>query len=334
MLIVVALAPLAHAGPECVVKGDKVEGFAVVAQSKGGPSLKLYISGVKATARPPDRLSPEKVARIDVMSALAFSATAPMDHVPYQTARAVEATNGMVHLPPGVSGFTLRGRGSKWAEGDLRLGTVTVHGLILPCDALTLDSVDAPAVDSPDTAKWEPSGESLKLRGGAGSGATLDIEVGKDRHALEMSEVERHGPFTRVTARFGSGVTITGWAKQTDLKARSPAELNDAVGLGHPCKPRKPEAQPGGKLIEAKVAAGTPLSADRLFPWATAQSDKPLLIRYQPNESWVEIVSVPGIVTDDGNATCSTVLDEAWIPRAAVKWPSAPDGGAPPPKMR
>src|SRR5258706_11941558 len=144
-LFVLALAGAARAADKtCAVAGRAVEGFAVEAQSKGGPAVKLFLHGVPASAHPPDRLSPDKVARIEVRGTLAFDATAPLERVPYKTARAVDAPNGMIHLAPGVEGFTLHARGSKWAEGDLKLGAVVLRGVIVPCDALTLDAVKAP----------------------------------------------------------------------------------------------------------------------------------------------------------------------------------------------
>src|SRR5712691_9074841 len=111
-LFVLALAGAARAADKsCVVAGRAVEGFAVEAPSKGGPAMKLFIHGVPAVAHPPDRLSPNRLARIEVRGTLAFDAQAPFDRVPYKTARAVQAPNGMIHLAPGVEGFTLHARG-------------------------------------------------------------------------------------------------------------------------------------------------------------------------------------------------------------------------------
>jgi hypothetical protein len=46
-------------------------------------------------------------------------------------------------------------------------------------------------------------------------------------------------------------------------------------------------------------------------------------VRYTPGERWVELVGVPGFATAD-ECEAGTVLDEAWVPRAAVKLPDEP----------
>jgi hypothetical protein len=51
------------------------------------------------------------------------------------------------------------------------------------------------------------------------------------------------------------------------------------------------------------------------------------MVRYTPGERWVELVGVPGFATADECET-ATVLDEAWVPRTAVKLSDeVPDGG-------
>jgi hypothetical protein len=315
----------ARADKGCTVAGKAVDGFAVEAQAKGGPAIKLWLHGVPAVAHPPDRLSPDKTARIEVRGVLAFDALAPVERVPYKTARTVDAPNGMLHLAAGVEGFTLHARGSKWAEGDLKLGAIVLRGVIVPCDALTLDAVKSPDAQPPDAAAaWQAAARVLHFRAGPGSGTSLDVDVGDELGALELSQVERRAGWTRVTARWPEGTTLTGWVKDAELrKPRRSGALSDAFTPPEHCEPRAPAATPGAQLVSATIAPGTAVSADRLFAWATVRVAEPVTVRVKPGDSWAELVSVPGVATNDAGAACSTALDDAWVPRAAVQLPAA-----------
>jgi hypothetical protein len=58
--------------------------------------------------------------------------------------------------------------------------------------------------------------------------------------------------------------------------------------------------------------------ADRLFEWAVVRSGDRVTVRYRPNESWVELVRVPGIGSP---AECGSELADAWVARSSVHFP-------------
>ncbi|HZS37198.1 MAG TPA: hypothetical protein VFF06_10235 [Polyangia bacterium] len=322
-------APALAKDKTCVVEGRAVEPFTVEVAARRGPVLKLRVEKVAAVAHPPEEPGP---ARVEIHGALDFEASAPWDQVPYTPSRFVDATNGMVRLAPGVEGLAVRARG-KWAEADVTLGGVRLRGVILPCDALTLDAVARPELESAprDENAWNPSGKLLRFRSGPGSGATLDVEVAAPAD-LELRRTEKSGAWARVSSHWLDGTTLTGWVKQSDLTRASPRanELGDLPPAPQPCK-REPELGPGMKLAQAIVAAGTLVKADRLFEWATVRAGDKLTVRYRPQDSWVEIVGVAGITTLGECPEHSTVLDEAWVPRGAVQLPSEAPPANPPP---
>ncbi len=84
----------------------------------------------------------------------------------------------------------------------------------------------------------------------------------------------------------------------------------------------------GARVRPARVTPGTSVYAARyLGPWATARGGQ-VTVRAGAKDDWVEIVSVAGIVSAGECAENSTVLDDAWVPRAAVQLLDEPDGGA------
>jgi hypothetical protein len=315
----------------CVVEGQAIEPAVIDVPSKRGPTLKVRVEKVAAVAHPPAEPGP---ARLEIKGALEFEGTAPWDKLPYTPRRFVDATNGMVRLAPGSEGLAVRARG-KWAEADVTIGGVKLRGVILPCDALTLDAVARPETENaapPDENTWIATGKLLRFRSGPGSGATLDVEVTGAAGELDLHLSERQGAWSRVSSHWLDGTTLTGWVKQSDLRRAEPrsGELGDLPPPPVPCA-REPRAEPGSKLVQAVVAAGTAVLADRLFEWATVRAGDKLTVRYRPQDSWVEIVSAAGITTAGECPDHSTVLDEAWVPRAAVQLPNEPAPAPAPP---
>jgi hypothetical protein len=318
----------------CTVEGQAVESFVVEVPAKRGPVLKVRVEKVRAVAHPPEEPGP---ARVEVHGALEFEGTAAWDKLPYTPRQFVDATNGMVRLAPGLEGLAVRARG-KWAEADLTIGGVRMRGLILPCDALTLDAVahaDLESVPSDENA-WLAAGKTLRFRSGPGSGATLDVELTGGAGELDLHRTEKQGAWSRVSSHWIDGTTLTGWVKQSDLKRPEPrsSELADLpiVPVAPSCA-HDPEAGPGFKLAQAVVQAGTAVLADRLFEWATVRAGDKLTVRYRPQDSWVEIVGASGIASA-GDCPRATVLEEAWVPRASVQIPGEPNktpAPAPPP---
>jgi hypothetical protein len=306
----------------CTVEGQHVAPMFVDIVAKGAPPHRLRIENVAATVRLPAAAGPVPV---EVRGALLFNATAPVDKLTIMPRAYVESTSGMVRLAPGAQGLHLHARGAKWAEGDVVIGDVTLRGVILPCDQLTLDAPEhSPPGSDPDAAaeSFVPAQKTLKLRAAPNGGPQMDVVV-NDPESLELHVIERGGGAVRVRTRWPDGSSLTGWAKTSDLKRpkRAGGSLEDLPHSRPPCT-RTPEASGGALLAQATVSVDTPVSFDRLFEWAKVRTTDAVTVRYRPGERWVELVGVPGIAS--GGAECpdhGTALDEAWVPRTAVRLP-------------
>jgi hypothetical protein len=314
----------------CIVEGAAVDPLVVDVTPKEGPALRLRVEHVAASVQPGPVGAP---ARVKVRGSLTFEGTAPADRVPYKTRRVVDATSGMVRLASGTEGLTLRAHfRPKWVEADVTLGPVVLRGLLLPCDALTLDAqppVEMHAPEGPAGEVWVAAGRELHLRAGPGSGESLEVRLDGDGAALDLHRLEAAGAWMRVTSQWADGTTLVGWAKRAELK-RAPERQGGLDEL-----PRAPTTcartlapRPGTTVAPAAVAVGTLVYAARyLGPWATVSVGEALTVRYGAKDDWVELVGAPGIASA-GECQESTVLDGAWIPRTAVQLPGAPDGGA------
>jgi hypothetical protein len=314
----------------CVVEGKSVEPLHLDVVAKGGPTLHLRVAGVPATARiadPGEGNPPAPPIAVDVKGAIAFSGTLPPERLPLAPRAKVDTSNGMLRLQPGAGQLIGRAR-SRFVEGDLLLEGARFHGVLLPCDSLTIDPVEAPAhaAEPPRSEPFVPKTNTIKLYGNPGSGPVMEVEL-KHSGDLELHRSEKSGPWWKVTTRFRDGSLLVAWVKGDELTKPQHAELQDMPIVPPPCS-RAPEAK-GAKLAEAELVAGSAVSADRLFQWASARGGDKVTIRWSPGERWVELVQVPGITTNVESCEGSTVLDDAWAPRTAVKMGGEnPDAGA------
>ncbi len=322
----------------CVVDGKAVDPFVVDVASKGGPVVRVRVSGVGATVRliePPDaaKAPPGLSAKVEVRGALSFDGTAQVDKIPIKPRAVLAATNGMVRLAPGSEGLDVHVRG-KWLEGDLVLPDARVHGLTFPCDGLTLDPVNAGSNDRQSDSRsdlWVPKGKTLLMRHGPGAGPTMEVEP-KEPEEFELNVIERGGAWMRLRRRWPDGSSITGWAKTADLarpRGGGSGHLTDLPIVAQ-CT-RAPAPAGDAQLAQATVAAGTEVLADRLFAWATVRGGDTLTVRYKTGERFVELLGIPGLVGAGECPEHSTVLDEAWVPRQAVKLPGDAPAPAPAP---
>jgi hypothetical protein len=205
---------------------------------------------------------------------------------------------------------------------------VRFRGVLFPCDGLTLDAVESPTEHTaePHGEPWVAKSTTLKLWANEGTGPTMEVALAHPGD-LELHRLEQNGAWWKVESRFRDGSYLTAWAKAADL-TKPPAhhELQD-LPVTRPACTRAPEATGGARIQRVTVTAGTAVSAERLFPWATVRGGDPIAVRFKEGERWVELVGVPGI-TEAGDCEGSTVLEEAWVPRTAVQWQGgSPDGG-------
>jgi hypothetical protein len=318
----------------CVVAGKKVSPFVVDVAPKGASPFKLRVEGLAAEVATGGL---EQPALVTVRTPLAFVATVAADGIPARTRRTVDAFNGMVRLAPATEKLTLHAAlRSRQVDATVRLGGVELRGLILPCDALTLDDVTPPnlqLVEGEGGEHFAPAGKLLHWRTGPGQGPTMEVAVDEPQ-ALDLRRTEEHGDWVRVTTRWPDGTTLAGWVRRQELAAPSGHGLvGDNLPLAATCT-LGPTTRGAERIVDAPVATGTEVYAARyLGPWAKVADGSKLRLRVRPKDDWVEIVVAPGLASVTECAS-STVLLDAWVPRAAAKLPAevapaAPsDGGA------
>jgi hypothetical protein len=317
------------AAKTCIIESKTPEALHLVVQAKGGPELHIRVANVPVAMKltDPGWSQPPPVS-VDVKGPIAFTATIAPEKIPLKPKKQIDSSNGMLRLRAGAGQFAGKVARNKFVEGELLLDGVRFKGVNLPCDVLTLDAVESPAVHQepphaePVVAKASP----LKLWAEpGGKGEPMEVAMASTND-LELQRYEKSGAYVKVGTKFRDGSRLSAWAKSDDLTAPKAHELQDLPTIPPACA-RAPVATGGLKLATASINAGTAISADRLFQWATARGGDSLTVRYKEGESWVEIVGVPGI-TAPSECEGSMVLDEAWVPRSAVKFPGAnPDGG-------
>ena len=321
-----ALPAPASARGTCVVAGKKPAPLVVTVVPKGATPFKLRVAGLAASIATGGL---EQPALVTVRAPLAFTATIAADAIPARTKRAVDAASGLAHLAAATEKLTLHAdvRSSR-VEADVRLAGVELRGVNLPCDALTLDDVPEPKPQLVDHEAGDggerasPAGKLLHLRAAANGGPAMTVAV-DDPAALELRVTEHAGEWKRVTARWADGTTIVGWAAASELAAPSLHEalgdaLHGASGSGCVLGPKTRENE---RITTATVANGTDVYAARyLGAWAKVVDGRGLRVRLRPKDDWVEIVAAPGLTSVD-ECIDSTVLLDAWIPRAAAQLP-------------
>jgi hypothetical protein len=322
---------VAHARGTCVIDAKKAPPFLVEVTPKEASPFKLRIEGVAASVEPGGTESP---ATVRVKGALAFEAHIANNEIPARLKRAVDDLSGMVHLAQATEKFTLHANvRAKVIDAMVKLPGVELRGLVLPCDALTLDEVASPRLSLEDAGeqRFVAKGSTLHFRSAPGKGAAVEIGV-EDPGALELKRVEEQGGWMRVTTRWADGTTLHGWVKRDELTEEGlhHERISDMTPLsaGEPggCDPVRLAANE--RLVEAPVAVGTQVYAARyLGPWAKVVDGGKLKLRVRPKDDWIEIVGAPGI---------ACAIHDAWIQRSSARLPpeeavAAPGDGSKPP---
>ena len=336
--ISLACGSVAQARGTCAIDAKKAPPLTLEVAPKEASPFKVRVEGVPIAIEPGGTAT---AATVHVKGALVFDAHLDNDAIPARLKRSVDDLSGMVHLAQGREKLTLHANvRAKVVDASVRLTGVELRGLVLPCDALTLDEVAAPSLsldDGGDAPRFIAKGSTLHFHSAPGGrGATIEIGV-DDPGALELKRVEEEGEWMRVTTRWPDGTTLHGWVKRDELAEEGvhherlaefgigsvPPPGGPGAG-GQSCDP--PRVGENEKIVAAPVTVGTQVFAARyLGPWAKVVDGKKLQLRYRVKDDWVEIVAAPGFV-------CA--LGDAWIPRAATKLP--PDAATPdaPPNAR
>ncbi len=315
---------VAHARGTCAIAAKKAPPLLVEVTPKEATAFKLRIEGMAISIEPGGLETP---ATVHIKGALAFEAHVANNEIPARLKRGVDDLSGMVHLAPAREHFTLHANvRAKVVDAAVRLTGVELRGLVLPCDALTLDDVAAPSLsldEGGDAPRFVAKAATLHFHSTPGDrGAAIEVAV-DDPSALELKRVEEQGGWMRVTTRWPDGTTLHGWVKREELAEEGVRHerLGDVTPPGNlgaaACDPLR--VGDNEKIVAAPVTVGTQVFAARyLGPWAKVVDGAKLQVRYRAKDDWVEIVAAPGI-------TCP--LGDAWIPRAAAKLP--PDAATP-----
>jgi hypothetical protein len=212
-------------------------------------------------------------------------------------------------------------------ETDITLGGMRLRGVLLPCAALTLDEVAAAEMSAGSRDDSEERvvarGRLLHLRGYPGRGSQIDMEFDEQPDAIEFLRTDTDGPWWRVSHVWLDGTSVDGWVHRDELMPKKGGVLHDSPGFEPPtpvsCS-REPRARNNEQLARGTVTPGTRVYAARgIGPWATVKTLEPVTLRYLSHDDWMEIVSVPGLVSAAECPEKSTVLEDAWVPRSAVK---------------
>jgi hypothetical protein len=322
--LVLGAGGTAGARGTCVIEGKSVPAMVVDVAPREATPFRLRVEGLPVQVEPGGLETP---ATVRVKGALAFEARLSATEIPARTRRAVEDLSGMVRLAPATEKLTLHANvRARLVDADVRIGGVELHGLVLPCDALTLDDVTPPkpSLEDDGSPRFVATGKRLHLRGQPGKGPSLEVAL-DDPDALELKRVEEQGGWMRVTSRWPDGTMLHGWVKRDELAAAGAhheriGELSPVGAAGCVEAPRAAMAHE--RVVAAPVAPGTQVFAARyLGAWAKVVDGGKLQVRFRPKDDWVEIVGAPGIASATGCAT-STALNDAWVPRAAAKLPA------------
>jgi hypothetical protein len=330
----------ALADKRCAIEGKKPTAFLVDVTPAGAARISVYVSDAQVTVFPQSVDAPP---RVHVRGALEFDATVPPERLPLRTLDGVDAINANVHLARDLGGFAggivLRKARGGQVEADVALGEVKLRGLLLRCQALTLDEVKPAELrrehDEDGGERFVSRNKTLRLRGYPNRGSQIDIELGARLDAIDFRHTQTEGAWWRISHAWPDGTSLDGWVQKADLEPHRRGALHDDHGFEPPvpigCK-RAPVARGSERIGKATIAPGTKVYAARdTSPWATTRITEPVSVRYLPRDEWAEIVTVPGLV---GGAECpqrSTALDDAWVPRAAIKLVDAPPEPAPAP---
>ncbi len=326
--LTVACGGVAHARGTCAIETKKAPPIVVDVVPKEASPFKLRVEGVPLSIEPGGLETP---AMVRVRGAFGFEAQLGNDAIPARLKRGVDDLSGMVHLAQATEKLTLHANVlAKRIDASVKLPGVELRGLVLPCDALTLDDVAAPKLSLEDAGeeRFVAKGTTLHFRSAAGGkGAAVEVAV-EDPSALELKRVEEQGGWMRVTTRWPDGTTLHGWVKRDELAEAGMhhERISDIVpsAAEAPCDP--PRAGANERIVAATVTVGTQVFAARyLGPWAKVVDGSKLKLRVRPKDDWVEIVEVPGI---------ACAVGDAWIPRAAAKLPPDAAGATPPADAR
>jgi hypothetical protein len=324
--ISVVCAGVAHARGTCVVDGKKAPPLVVEVAPREASPFKLRIEGVAVAIEPGGLATP---ATVRVRGALAFEGHIDNADIPARLKRGADDLTGMVHLAAATEKLALHANvRAKVVDAMVKLPGVELRGLVLPCDALTLDEVASPKLSLEDAGeeRFVAKGTTLHFHSAAGGkGAAIEVGV-EDPSALELKRVEEQAGWMRVTTRWADGTTLHGWVKREELAEAGAhhERIVDLSPLGQqpPSCSEPPHTAANERIVASVVAPGTQVYAARyLGPWAKVVDGGKLQVRFRPKDDWVEIVGAPGIASATSCAN-ATAINDAWIPRAAAKLPA------------
>ncbi|HJL16300.1 MAG TPA: hypothetical protein RMH99_11625, partial [Sandaracinaceae bacterium LLY-WYZ-13_1] len=218
-------AATARAQP-CVVDGADVTLVGVPVEP--APDEPGFVVDV-AAERVRMRAAGGSKARIAVEGALAFEADVGADRLPLGLVREVSLADGVVRMPAGRLGWSVRRL--RDARGGLRVWLANdgvTMAVQTPCDAWELGATPSRAarrtsapIGSSTGRRWRVATARVAVRPApyATPGVTLHLDPGTE---LVFAELERRGPWIRGRHVFGDGTVIDGWLRREPLEPNAP----------------------------------------------------------------------------------------------------------------
>jgi hypothetical protein len=317
--------------PRCEVGGRTVLGRLSIPIAGERPLEVRRYTGVAKVTVPASANGPFAVQLMSPLTAAATTRNEPT----YVLRRPLEVLSGAVKL----TRATRLERVVMSDDGVIRADVVVADGVRirsfpLPCDALALGELTAPAPPTPPEEGEVPRGRSLSVRPfpGATDAVTIEFRIPRE---VRVGRTAERGNEARIVMSFPTGATIEGWVDTRALRRATGAArartlaarderfrerldcVTDAVGFFR---------GPG------RVAAETPVStAPGQPPFAQVSINVDLVVRTLPDAEWVAIESIPGLALE---SMCPNTLDRAYVPRARVQFNRAAGRGPTPVSTR
>lgn len=301
----------------CDVEGRTVLGRLSIPIAGDRPMEVRRYTGVAKVTVPASANGPFSVQLMSPLTAAATTRNEPT----YVLRRPLELLSGAVRL----TRATRLERVVMGADGVIRADVVVADGVRirsfpLPCDALALGELTAPAPPTPPEEGEVPRGRSLSVRPFPGATEAVAIEFRIPREVRVGRTAER-GNEARIVMSFPTGATVEGWVDARALRratgaarARTIAARDERFRERLDCV-----TDPVGFFRgPGRVAAETPVStAPGQPPYAQISLNVDLVVRTLPDADWVAIESIPGLALE---SMCPNTLDRAFVPRARVQF--------------
>lgn len=303
--------------PRCEVEGRTVLGRLTIPIAGDRPMEVRRYTGVAKVTVPTSANGPFSLQLMSPLTSVATTRAEPT----YVLRRPLDLLSGAVRL----TRATRLERVVMGGDGVIRADVVVADGVRirsfpLPCDALALGELTAPAPPTPPTEGEVPRGRTLSVRPFPGATEAVTIEFRIPREVRVGRTAERDAE-ARIVMSFPTGATVEGWVDARQLRrATGPARARTLAARDERFRERLDcvDDSVGYFRGMGRVAAETPIStAPGQPPYAQVAISAELVVRTLPQADWVAIESIPGLALE---SMCPNTLDRAYVPRTRVQF--------------